>query len=175
MAVITGEATLIDGKVTVKDKEYIDFLAQKGYGNPEEGSGLILSPEESLYLLGKEELKVKDGKGEAFSFKQLAGTFLAENHEVWVRYLIYRDLRSRGYVVKEGYGIGIDFRVYERGFYGKEAAKFIVVGVSEGKPIKVERILEDLRMTQSSKKELILAVVDRRGEVVYYTLAPLGF
>ena len=28
-------------------------------------------------------------------------------------FLVYRDLRSKGYVAKEGFGFGNDFRVYE--------------------------------------------------------------
>ena len=50
-----------------------------------------------------------------------------------------------------------------------------MVGVSEGKPLRIDALVENLKMTQSSKKELVLAVIDRRGEVVYYAVSPLGF
>ena len=50
--------------------------------------------------------------------------------------MIYRDLRSKGYVVKEGFGFGNDFRIYERGEYGKKPSKYVSVGINEGLNIK---------------------------------------
>ena len=35
---------------------------------------------------------------------------------------LFRDLKTRGYVVKDGFGFGSDFRVYERGDYGEKGA-----------------------------------------------------
>lgn len=174
MTFITGEARWIDGRVVVEKGEYLDSLVQRGYGTAE-GERLVLSPEESLYLVAEKKLIVRDGDSREVAFKELAEAFLRRDPEVWTRYLVFRDLRSRGYVVKEGYGLGLDFRVYERGAYGKEPAKLIVVGVSEGKPLRIETLVDNLRTTQSSKKELVLAVIDRRGEVVYYAVSPLGF
>ncbi len=90
-----------------------------------------------------------------------------------MKYLIYRDLRSRGYVVREGFGLGIDFRVYERGEYGKATADYLILGIQEGKPTSVEELARVLKHVQSLKKELVLAVVNRRGEIVHYTLSKL--
>lgn len=175
MTFIAGEARWLDGRVVVEKGEFLDSLGQRGYGTAEEGERLILSPEESLYLVAEKKLIVRDKENRELSFRELAEGFLGKDPEVWTRYLVFRDLRSRGYVVKEGYGLGLDFRVYDRGSYGKEPAKFIVVGVSEGKPLRIDALVENLKTTQSSKKELVLAVIDRRGEVVYYAVSPLGF
>jgi len=172
---VAGEARWLDGRVLVEKGEYLDSLAQRGYGMTEEGGRLALSPEESLYLVAEGKMTVKDKDDREPAFRELAEAFLRKDAEVWTRYLVFRDLRSRGYVVKEGYGLGLDFRVYDRGTYGKEPAKLIVVGVSEGKPLRIDALVENLKMTQSSKKELVLAVIDRRGEVVYYAVSPLGF
>jgi len=88
--------------------------------------------------------------------------------------LIFRDLRSRGYVVKDGIGLGIDFRVYERGQYHTKAAKYVVFAVSEGSPIPASRLGEILKLVHGMKRELIVAVMDRRGEIVYYALSWLN-
>jgi tRNA-intron endonuclease len=88
-------------------------------------------------------------------------------------YLAYRDLRSRGYVVREGFGLGVDFRVYERGDYGKDTAKYLILSIQEGKPISLEDLAKALQQCQSLKKELVLAVMNRRGEVVYYSVSKL--
>jgi tRNA-intron endonuclease len=103
------------------------------------------------------------------NFPSLLVSFKASDPDIWSKYLIYRDLRSRGYVVREGFGFGLDFRVYERGEYGEDTSKFIVFGVIEGALVPVDKLNDLLRYVQSLKKDLILAVMDRRGEVVYYS------
>ncbi|MBS7609586.1 tRNA-intron lyase [Candidatus Bathyarchaeota archaeon] len=172
---MTGEGILEEGRVIVRDREYASFLKERGYGVLE-GEELELLPEEALYLSEDKRLKIKDkDTGEEAGFQSLAERFIRERPELWIRYLIYRDLRKKGYVVKDGYGLGLDFLVYERGSFGKEPAKFLVLGLSEGETLKLEGLLETLRMAMGSKKELILAVVESRGDVVYYAVSYVGF
>ena len=75
--------------------------------------------------------------------------------------------------MREGFGSGVDFRVYERGDYNKDTAKNLVVTVQEGKPIPVETLSHALTQSLSLKKELALAVMNRRGEIVYYSVSEL--
>ena len=42
------------------------------------------------------------------------------------------------------------------------------------KDSSVDKIREVLRLVQGMKKELMVAVMDRRGEIVYYTLGRLN-
>ncbi len=70
-------------------------------------------------------------------------------------------------------GLGIGFRVYERGEYGQETAKYLIFGIQEGQPVSMEELARSLRYVQSLKKRLVLAVINRRGEVVYYSLSQL--
>src|SRR3972149_2313528 len=106
-------------------------------------------------------------------FQYLLQKFKLTDINAWVKYLIYRDLRSRGYVAREGFGLGIDFRVYERGEYGTATAKNLVLGIQEGQPVSMEDLIRALKNVHSLKKELVLAVLNRRGEVVYYSLSKL--
>ena len=76
-------------------------------------------------------------------------------------------------MAREGFGLGIDFRVYERGEYGKETAKYLIFGIQEGQPVSMEDLARALRYVQSLKKKLVLAVINRRGEVVHYSLSQL--
>ena len=89
--------------------------------------------------------------------------------------IVYRDLRSRGYVAREGFGAGIDFRIYERGAYGKDTAPYLVLSTQEGKPLGIDELADALQQCQSQKKEMILAVMNRRGEIVYYSVSQLTF
>jgi tRNA-intron endonuclease len=106
-------------------------------------------------------------------FQKLLQRYESVDENAWVKYLTYRDLRSRGYVVREGFGSGVDFRVYERGDYGKDTAKYLVLSVQEGKPISLENLAHAVTQSHSLKKELILTVMNRRGEIVYYSVSKL--
>ncbi len=159
--------------VTVSTTDNFENLTSRGYGILE-NKKLTLSFYEALFLQSKGILEVVKGKShKAIDFQELLHQFKLVDESAWVKYLIYRDLRSRGYVVREGFGLGIDFRVYERGEYGKATANYLILGVQEGKPITVKELARVLKHAQSLKKKLVLAVVNRRGEIVYYTLSKL--
>lgn len=160
-----------ENKISVSPPEDVEGLSLRGYGVPE-GEGLTLTFYEALYLLGNGDLEVEDGtKNEKMGFQDILKHFQNVDENAWVRYLIYRDLRKRGYVVREGFGLGIDFRVYERGKYGEETAKYLIFGIQEGQPVSMEELARALRHVQSLKKKVVLAVLNRRGEIVYYSLS----
>jgi tRNA-intron endonuclease len=161
------------GGVKVLDTDSSNALTSRGYGTMKDGK-LVLNCYEALFLQSKGVLEVVRGKSrKPLYFQALLHHFESIDENVWVKYLIYRDLRSRGYVVREGFGLGIDFRVYERGEYGKATADYLILGIQEGKPTSVEELARVLKHVQSLKKELVLAVVNRRGEIVHYTLSKL--
>lgn len=163
-----------DGAFVPSSDDVLGF-SSRGYGTPEDGN-LKLTFHEALYLLGKGLIEVKDeASNDNVAFQALLERFRLVDADAWVKYLIYRDLRSRGYVVREGFGLGIDFRVYKRGEYGKSTADYLVLGVKEGQPVVVEVLARILIRVQSLKKGLIISVLNRRGEIVYYSLSRLAF
>jgi tRNA-intron endonuclease len=165
---------LVEKGVEISEQSSIDSLSQRGYGTSE-NDVFTLAFYEALYLLDKELLEVKDEKGQAADFQALLQAYEKMDPNAWVNYLVYRDLRSRGYVVREGFGAGTNFRIYDRGAYGKDTASYMVLGTQEGKPMPIDDLTAALRHCQSQKKELILAVMNRRGETVYYTVSQLTF
>jgi len=168
------EASIKGTAVTVSSPEGIEQFSSKGYGVDEDGK-LTLALYEALFLLGKGAITVTDKQTKKqLEFQELLKRFQQVDKDAWVRYLIYRDLRGRGYVAREGFGLGIDFRIYERGDYGKGTAKHLIFGVQEGQPVTLEKLARTQRHVQNLKKNLILAVINRRGEIVYYSLSELN-
>jgi len=159
--------------VSSEEAEVTERLSSRGYGVPE-NEKLTLSFYEALFLLSKGIIEVKSKKPKKkIGFETLLQRYQSFEKNAWVKYLIYRDLRSRGYVAREGFGLGIDFRVYERGEYGKETATYLIFGIQEGQPVTVEELARALKYVQSLKKKLVLAVLNRRGEIVYYSISQL--
>jgi len=158
--------------IKISKKQNVEELSTRGYGIADAGS-LVLAFYEALYLLDKGLLEIADRKGRETGFQELLQVYKKVDENAWAKYLAYRDLKSRGYVVREGFGLGVDFRVYERGEYSKDTAKYLVLSVQEGKPTPVDELTRIMLQCQRLKKELILAVMNRRGETVYYTVSQL--
>jgi len=166
-------ATLKNSDITVSQPESIEELSTRGYGT-KHNSTLTLAYYEALYLQSKNIIQVQQTKTKKpLSFQQLLNHYKATDPNAWAKYLIYRDLRSRGYVTREGFGLGTDFRMYERGEYGTNTAKYLILGIQEGQPVTMQDLAQTLKTAHSQKKELVLAVLNRRGEVVHYTLSQL--
>lgn len=168
------EGLLSKKGVIISEEGDFEVLSSRGYGSLE-NKKLTLNFCEALFLQSKGMVEVVKGKlRKAVNFQELLHRFELSDENVWVKYLIYRDWRSRGYVVREGFGLGIDFRVYERGAYGKATAAYLILGIQEGKPTSVNELALVLKHAQSLKKKLVLTVVNRRGEIVYYNLSKLN-
>ncbi len=114
------EGVLSKKGVTVSAGDSVRNLASRGYGTLKDEK-LNLNFYEALFLQSKEILIVaKEKTRKVMNFQEILRWAEPMNQNVWAKYLIYRDWRSRGYVVKDGFGLGIDFRVYERGKYEKQ-------------------------------------------------------
>ena len=166
-------ATLKDNEITISKTENIQELTNRGYGTKHNNT-LTLTPYEALYLHSKNIIQIQQQKHKKpLTFQQLLNHYKTTDTNAWAKYLIYRDLRSRGYVTREGFGLGTDFRMYERGQYGTNTAKYLILGIQEGQPTTLDNLAQALKAANSQKKELILAVLNRRGEIVHYTLSRL--
>jgi tRNA-intron endonuclease len=161
------------GKVVV-DGELASVLYEAGYyGTLKGNTRLVLEPEEVLLLARRQRIVVLEPKTGVLEFSMLLEQ-LAENRPgLWTRFLVYSDLRSRGYVVRTGYGKGLLFRVYPRGAKLNEAtAKYFVCAISEGSPLKVGELDAFSKQAKRNRKKLMLAVLDRQGETTYYLVSP---
>ena len=166
-------ATLEADGVKVTDRDRYGELEESGYGS-KEGKDLVLRDYEALYLLYAKKLEVTDG-GKPVAFERLSEVAQKKARDAWTKFVIYRDLRSRGYIVREGFGFGTDLRVYERGDYPNKAAKYVVFALDEGIEKGVADLQKSVREMAKMGKEAIIAVIERRGEVIYYKVSRARF
>jgi tRNA-intron endonuclease len=167
------QSELVNQRVLVNDEKSREELARKGYGEWE-GKQYFLQLYETLYLLNLNKITVKN-KNNTMDFDKLVDVSLKQDQEAWTRFLVYRDLRSRGYVAKEGFGFGVDFRVYERGEHGNKSAKYVVFGINEGTEMPVDKLNDAIEQIGRMGKEAVIAVIERRGEVIYYKVSKMRF
>ena len=166
-------AKLINEKIIVLNPKMQNILTERGFGELE-NENLILDSFETLYLLYNNKLELKK-VNKVIVFDELMQKFIQKKDDILIRFLLYRDLRTKGYVVKDGFGFGSDFRVYERGNYGLKDAKFLIFAFDEGTQQKIGNLYKNIDEITKMGKEPIIAVIERRGEVIYYKINKMNF
>ncbi|NWG09153.1 MAG: tRNA-intron lyase [Nitrososphaerales archaeon] len=164
--VLTGRLT--DEGIVIDDQKSQEELKTGGYGEVLDDK-LLLKDYEAMFLLYSGKLKVLEDEKEV-SIDKMVSFAISRDANAWTRFLIYRDLRSRGYVVREGFGFGVDFRVYDRGDYGSKSAKYVICGLNEGTEMPIKDLSEVASQAGRMGKEVVLAVIERRGEIIYYKI-----
>ena len=166
-------AKFIDEKTIVINPKMQSVLNERGFGESENDT-LILNSFETLYLLYNNKLELKK-VNKNIIFDELNQKYIQKNDDILTRFLLYRDLRTKGYVVKDGFGFGSDFRVYERGIYGLKDAKFLIFAFNEGTQQKIGKLYKNIEEITKMGKEPIIAVIERRGEIIYYKINKMNF
>lgn len=143
---------------------------QSRFGEPVEGK-FLYSLCEALYLFEKKRMMLVDTQKKKVShdaFLQRAKKF---EKNFWIRYCAYKDMRSRGYIVKTALKFGADFRVYDRGVKpGDDHAKWIMYPLHEGEGMTLYEFSAKNRVAHSTKKQLLLAIVDDEADVSYWQI-----
>ena len=166
-------AKLINEKTIVLNPKMQNILKERGFGESEKDT-LILDSFETLFLLYNNKLELKK-VNRKITFDELMQKFIQKHDDTLIRFLLYRDLRIRGYVVKDGFGFDSDFRVYERGNYGLKDAKFLIFAFNEGTQQKIGKLYKNIEEITKMGKEPIIAVIERRGEIIYYKVNKMNF
>jgi tRNA-intron endonuclease len=124
---------------------------------------------EALYLIERKKLNLKDTKNKTIKKEEFRkkGNKLEKNFSI--KYVVFKDLRNRGYIVKTAFKFGADFRVYDKGIKpGEDHAKWIVYPLKETEKLTLYEFSAKNRVAHSTKKTLLLAVVDDEGDVSYW-------
>lgn len=148
-------------------KEAFALYEKSRFGEVKEGK-IFYSLVEVLYLLEKGKIEVYEGK-KKLSFEKFLEKARKLDDRVEVKYVVFRDMRKRGYVVKTGLKFGAEFRVYDKGVKpGQEHAKWILYPVREAEMLTWHEFAAKNRVAHSTRKNLLIAVVDEEGDVTYY-------
>ena len=167
------QGVLIKNQTIILEPNRQQELEQKGYGEIEKDK-LFLKSFESLYLLYTGMLVIFKGKKNV-NFNWFLQICKKQDDTILTKFLVYRDLRTRGYTVKDGFGFGSDFRVYGKGDFGEKGAKFLVFGLNEDKQEKMGKLQKKVEEITKMGKEPIIAVIQRQVEIIYYKISRMNF
>jgi len=165
-AIFTKERVL-----TENSNEARELYNQSRYGTLLEDGKVQLSLLEGLYLLEKKKIKIVDGKNKKINFDKFLKKGEKQEKQFWVRYCVFKDIRDRGYIIKTALKFGAEFRVYDRGVKpGEDHARWIIYPVHEASSLTWYEFAAKNRVAHSTRKRLMIGIVDNEGDVTYYEI-----
>jgi tRNA-intron endonuclease len=160
-------AELSGDLVVVRDGNIAKIHEKSHYGNRTE-DGLQLSLIEALYLIEKGKLDVVIDS-EAVSIEKMFQ--IIRNQGSFANYVVFKDLRNRGYIVKTGFKYGSEFRLYERGKSpGDGHSNYLVKVANENSEFMMSDLSSYVRVAHGVNKKLLFAVVDDENDITYYNV-----
>ncbi len=129
---------------------------------------IIYSLSEALYLVERSKLELVE-KSKILSKEEIIKKFSKIEKKFLTKYIVFKDLRDKGYIVKTALKFGAEFRVYDRGKKpGEEHARWIIFTDSETGKLTWHEFAAKNRVAHSTKKKMLLAIVDQEEDVNYY-------
>jgi tRNA-intron endonuclease len=163
------KAILAGGRVFSNAQDAFTLYEQSRFGEPTEGK-IYYSLAEALYLIEKGKLQVYSGK-KKLSFNSFLLQAQKDEENFHTRFVVFRDMRNRGYIVKTALKFGADFRIYERGIKpGEDHAKWILYPVYESNSLTWQEFAAKNRVAHSTRKKLLIGIVDDENDVTYYEI-----
>ncbi|HDD26545.1 MAG TPA: tRNA-intron lyase [Acidilobales archaeon] len=171
---------LVGSRILIFDEAWAKKLYELGvYGKPfgirkpksveDVKAPLELSIVEATYLVEKGVMKVFRGDGSEVGVNDLLeiGRKVIPNFDDL--YIVYKDLRERGFIVRSGLKFGADFAIYTERPGVQHAPYLIKVfkGFDKVDPIDLVGLG---RLSHSVRKRLILAVITPSNEIKYVML-----
>lgn len=161
--------------VTIIIKENLNqkaiSLNQKSSFGRLEDDVLELSIIEAFYLMEKGRLDIYESSE---SDKKLEPNYIRDiikENSGYGKYIVYKDLKDRGYIIKTGFKYGSEFRLYERGKSpGEGHSDYLVKIIHENYEINALDFASYVRVAHGVKKSLLLAVVDDEEDITYYQI-----
>ncbi|MBI3052115.1 tRNA-intron lyase [Candidatus Woesearchaeota archaeon] len=146
-----------------------ELYNQGRYGKLTKDGAVQLSLIEAYYLMEKERVEIIDGRNKPVPPEKLMKKSSKIEPSFWIRHCVYRDIRERGYIIKTALKFGADFRIYDRGVKpGEDHARWIVYPVHEAEHLTWYEFAAKNRVAHSTKKRLLIAVVDDEEDVSYW-------
>ena len=126
---------------------------------------------EALYLLSKKKMQIFSARKE-LSEDAFIKKIRKKDTKIETKFAVFSDLRKKGYVVKTALKFGAEFRVYEKGIKpGQDHAKWILYTARENEKLSWHEFSAKNRVAHSTKKNLLIAIVDDEEDISYYEVA----
>lgn len=160
-------AHITSEKIVSPSSDAFSLYEKSRFGEKKERR-IEYSPVEALYLVSKDKLVVFSGKKE-LDVDALMRKFKKKDKKLDVKLAVFSNLRKKGYVVKTALKFGAEFRVYNKGVKpGEDHALWLVAVFRESDTMNWQDFAAKSRVAHSTRKHLLVAIVDEEDSVTYY-------
>ncbi|MCB9358520.1 tRNA-intron lyase [Candidatus Woesearchaeota archaeon] len=165
------EAFFLNDSIVTECSNEARLLYEKSrFGTLLEDGRVQLTLIEGYHLLDKDKIDLRQGK-RLLGKEEFRKKCIRLEKNFWTRYIVYADFRNRGYIIKTALKFGADFRVYDKGVKpGEDHARWIVYPVKETDSLTWYEFAAKNRVAHSTKKRLLVGVVDEENSVTYYEI-----
>ena len=163
-------AVLLKDEVLTENSDAAkDFHVSSCFGTLAKSGRVELSLFEAMLLMERGKLRIVNAQGRIMSEDQFIRAASRRITDFMVGYRVFRDIRDRGYIIKTALKFGANFRVYARGVKpGDDHAKWIIYPVHQNRSFTWQEFSAKNRVAHSTKKHLLIGVVDDEGDVSYW-------
>jgi len=161
------KAYILGEIISSTDANAFSLYEKSHFGESKENK-IQYSLAEAIFLVERGKIEIFS-KGKKMQKKEFIERCRKIDKKIQLKYPVFRDLRERGYVVKTALKFGADFRVYEKGAKpGGKHAKWVVFCEHESNRLTWHEFSAKNRVAHSTKKNLLLAILDEEGDISYY-------
>ena len=162
--------TYLIGQIISSNSSEAKFFYKKSNFGEIVGEKINYSLTEALFLVEKGKMEIYS-RSKKILPRELLTKFRRIDKRIQIKYPVFKNLREKGYVVKTALKFGADFRVYEKAAKpGKKHAKWIVFVDHESNKLSWHEFSAKNRVAHSTKKNLLLAIVDEENSITYYEI-----
>jgi tRNA-intron endonuclease len=159
------------GEIVSSNSSEAHSLYKKSHFGEKIEDKIQYSFSEVLFLVENKKMDVFS-RNKKVSKKELLKKFQRFDKKIQIKYPVFKNLRQRGYILKTALKFGADFRVYNKGSKpGKKHAKWVVFVDHESKKLTWHEFSAKNRVAHSTKKNLLLAIVDEESGITYYEVS----
>jgi tRNA-intron endonuclease, archaea type len=145
-------------------------LKERSYFGEKKEDTIIYSAYEAVYLTEKNKAKIIF-KQKNLIFKEIVNKLAKKEKDFLTNYIVFKDLRDKGYILKTALKFGAEFRVYEKGASPKKKhAKWLLFPISKSKQLTKQDFIAKNRIAHSIKKNLLIAIIDDEQDIIYYEI-----
>lgn len=164
------QVRFLGDKLTSSSQEAFSLYEKSSLGEKKDGK-IEYSLAEALFLISERRIEVFSGR-KKIDFEELLKKLKRIDKKIETKFIVFRDLRKKGYILKTALKYGADFRVYSKGFKpGEVHARWILFCTKEHDNLTWHDFAAKNRIAHSIKKNLLIGIVDEESDVSYYEVS----
>jgi tRNA-intron endonuclease, archaea type len=160
-------AHLIGDQITSNSKEAQNLYSIQRFGEKTKDKVTYMLVE-ALFLLEDEKMEIFDIKDRKIKLKKLLKKLLKLDKKIILKYIAYKNLREKGLIPKTALKYGADFRIYKK---KGTHSNWICFVASEKETLTWQEFSSKNRVAHSTKKNLLIAIVDEENDLTYYEVS----